>query len=120
MDMKLPGSGSWLDGLLGDSTGALTDTTGVVVSAVTEPQLSGAIDAMVRGEIEFVILEDGDAFMQSAGQDNGPYELNYRTADDETLYEVPGGVTAAAMRTALLSYRRDEASWHAAHRWSPV
>ena len=120
MDMKLPGSGSWLDGLLGDSTGALTDTTGVVVSAVTEPQLSGAIDAMVRGEIEFVILEDGDAFIQSAWQQDGPYALNYRTAEDETLYEVPGGVNDAAMRAALLSYRRADGRWHAAHRWSPV
>lgn len=122
MDMKLPDSGSWLDDLFGDVTSAhLGDA--FVMQGVNEADLNAAIEAMVRGDIEFVILEDsvhGDGFLQAAGQGDGPYQLNYKAANDETLYEVTGGVSVDRVKSALGSYRNGDGRWHAAHHWSPL
>ncbi len=124
MDMKWPGSGSWIDALLQDGSSALDTGDGYVVRDVSETQLLEAVDAMVRGDIEFVILESGgdkgDAFIQAAGQGDGPYEINYKPANDDTLQAVPGGVSGDAMRAALVSYRRGDGRWHGAHRWAPL
>lgn len=128
MDMKLPGSGSLLEALFHDGSSALDSGDGCVVSNVSESQLLEAVDAMVRGDIEFVILEQtdadggghGDAFFQAAGEGDGPYEINYKPANDDTLQAVAGGVSGDAMRAALLSYRRGDGRWHVAHRWVPI
>lgn len=118
MDMKLPDSGSWLDALFSDTTSAhLGDA--FVMRDVSEADLVAAIESMVRGDIEFVILEDGDAFIQAAGQDDGPYQLNFKPANDDQLYEVAGGVSGDAMKSGLRSYRNGDGRWHAAQRWSP-
>lgn len=118
MDMKLPDSGSWLGTLFSDGTTVHSDA--FVVHDVSEPQLVEALDSMARGDVEFVILEDGDAFIQAAGQGDGAYELNYKAAGDESLYEVSGGVRADVARNALLSYRRGDGRWHIGQPWSPL
>lgn len=120
MVLKLPDSGSWIDTLFEDWPSAASTADACVVSDVTEAQLAEALDAMARGDIEFVILEDGDAFIQAAGQGDGLYAINYKPAHDDGLQAVPGGVSGEAMRAALLSYRRGDGRWHVAHRWLPL
>ena len=120
MRMRLPESGLLLEALLSGLGHAVTDGTDVEVDDVTEPQLAQALDAMARGDIEFVILESGDAFVQAAGEGDGPYALEFSPASGDGLQEVRGGVTAAAARAALEGYRRGDPAWNRPFPWSPL
>ena len=117
--MRLPDSGSVLESILGDLGRAPADGTGVWVAAVTDTQVAGAIDAMGRGDIEYVILEDGGEFLQAAGDGDGPYALQFSSASSG-LQEVAGGVNVEAVRSAFAAYRRGERTWRDRFRWSPV
>jgi hypothetical protein len=118
--MRLPDSGSILGSIL-DGLGRLpTDGTGVSIAAVTEAQLMGAIDAMVRGDIEYVILEDDDEFLQAAGDGDGPYALQFSSASSGGLLEVAGGVNVATLRSVFAAYRSGDRTCRDRFRWSPV
>ncbi len=120
MHMRLPESGSLIASVAAGLGHATADGTGIAVDAVTEPQLVEALDALVRGDIEYVIVEDGDAFLQAAGEGAGPYALQFSPASGDGMVEVPGGVDGTSMRVALLAYRRGEAGWRGAHPWSAL
>jgi hypothetical protein len=118
MDMRLPESGSLLGSILSGLGASPVEDTGVAVASVTEPQLVEAIDAMARGDIEYVILENGDEFLQAAGEGPGPYALQFSSASGDSMIEVPGGVDANAVRAALLDYRRGGTHWRSSSQWS--
>jgi hypothetical protein len=120
MDMRLPESGSVAASILGGLGRTPADGYGLAVDAVSEDQLVAAIAAMIRGDIEFVILEDGPAFVQAAGEGDGPYALQCRPPSGDGLLEVQGGVDSATMRGALLAYHRGDPAWRGQHRWSSV
>src|SRR5262245_18449948 len=91
MIMRLPDSGPWLSSALdaiGSTPGGSTDHGSV--EDVTATQLNEALDALAHGDIEFVILEKGDHFVQVAGSDEGPYRLEPRSADTGDLAYVDG------------------------------
>ena len=75
-----------------------------------------ALDAMTRGEIEYVILEEGDEFLQAAGDGAGPYALQFSPASGDGLEEVGGGVDGqdGAGHAAGLSPRGPGLAWVAA------
>ncbi len=116
--MRLPESGSLLGSILGGLGAAPVEDSGVSVGSVTEPQLVEAIDAMARGDIEYVILENGDEFLQGAGAGTGPYALQFSSTAGDSMIEVPGGVDANTVRAALLDYRRGGTHWRTSCQWA--
>ena len=121
MLMKLPDSGPWLSSTLsslGRSPGAAADHT--AIEDVSETQLNEALDALAHGDIEFVILENGDDFLQVAGSDEGPYHVERHLPGSEDLAEIAGGVNQKTMREAMLAYRRGDLTWTTSHRWNKV
>ena len=117
MLLRLPESGSLLATLVNGLGRTIADGEGVAIEDVAEGQLVEALSALSRGEIEYVILEEGDEFVQAAGEGTGPYALQCNPAGGAGLQDVPGGVSEAAMREALLAYRRGEAGWRRAFQW---
>jgi hypothetical protein len=120
MQMRLPESGSPLASVLSGLGHAVTDGEGIAVEQVSEAQLVEAVAAMVAGDIEYLILEDGEAFLQAAGGGAGTFALQFSPGGGDGLREVPGGVTEAAMRTVLLAYRRGDPAWRGEFPWSPM
>src|SRR4051812_7949772 len=103
MEMRLPESGSAIASIVAGLGRTTMDGTGVTVAAVTEAQLVDALEAMARGDIEYVILEDGDTFVQAAGDGAGPYALQFSPVPGDGLQEVRGGVDGTMMRAVLLA-----------------
>jgi hypothetical protein len=120
MLMRLPESGSLLATLASGLGRTIADGEGVAVEGVSETDLATALASLSRGEIEYVILESGDEFVQAAGEGAGPYALQFNPASGDGLSEVPGGVGDAAMRAALLAYRRGDPGWRRPFQWSPI
>jgi hypothetical protein len=119
MDLRVPDSGSLLGSLLSGLGRSLEESGDLALPGVTAPQLDEAIAAMVRGDIEYLILEERGGFLQAAGDGDGPYALQVDPGDGRML-EVPGGVDAAQMRVALQAYRAGEPGWRGPHRWAPL
>lgn len=118
MVMRLPESGSWLGSLLSSLGGPVNPgADGVEVDSVDEPQLLQALESMANGDIEFVILEDGEQFLQAAGDGDGPYQLEYQGDGNVPLLAVSGGVNRQTLQRAMLAYRRRERGWRDAHAW---
>jgi len=120
MLMRLPESGSLAASLLSSLGRTVADGTGIAVDGVGEAQLADALAALSRGDIEYVILEAGDEFVQAAGEGDGPYALQFSPASGDGLQEVPGGVVAAAVRDALKAYRRGDPAWRRPFQWSAM
>jgi hypothetical protein len=112
MDLRLPGSGSMLEVLLDNLGKTAADPTGAsVVSSVSEEQLERALDALERGEIEYIILEDGEAFLQAAGDGAGPYAVQFSPGTGQDLIEISAGADVNTMRETLRRYRRGDPAW---------
>jgi hypothetical protein len=120
MLMRLPDSGSLAASFLSSLGRTVVDGSGIAVDGVDDAQLTGALDALSRGDIEYVILEAGDEFVQAAGEGDGPYALQFSPASGDGLQEVPGGVGAAAVREALQAYHRGDPAWRRPLRWSAM
>jgi hypothetical protein len=120
MLMRLPDSGSLLGSIVNGLGHTVADGNGIAIDAVSEAQLGEALTAMASGDLEYVILEDGAAFVQAAGEGAGPYALQYNPASGVGMEEVAGGVTEGAMRVALLAYRRGDPGWRSPFEWSPM
>jgi hypothetical protein len=119
MLMRLPDSGSLLGSIVNGLGHTTADGSGIAIDAVGAAQLAEALTAMASGDLEYVILEDGGAFVQAAGEGTGPYALQFSPASG-LMEEVPGGVTDDAMRGALLAYRRGDPSWRRPFSWSAM
>ena len=116
MNLRLPESGSLLESLLsGLGKTAAEGPGGTTVSGVTDAQLTEALDALTRGDIEYVILENGDAFLQAAG--TGPFALQFSPGNAGDMTEVPGGVDESTLRAALSSYLHASDRWRTQCNW---
>ena len=116
MDLRWPDSGSLLDALFSDAGHPAPSESGSL-AGVTVAQLDEAIAAMQRGDIEYVILEDGQRFMQAAGEGDGPYQVQV-THDGETMHDVDGGADAETMQRILRAYLHGDDAWRHAP-WVP-
>ena len=65
---------------------------------VSEAMLIEALDAMARGDIEYVILEEGEAFLQAAGSGDSVYQVQYRKSEAEPLIEMSGSIDSQTVR----------------------
>ena len=118
MRLRVPDSGSLVDALigsLGDPSHAVSGDLGI--DDASPEQLNDALDALVRGDIEYVMLEDGDDFLQVAGEGDGPYQVE--VSQQERLREIPGGMDAPSMRALVAAYHRGDSAWRTAN-WTPV
>lgn len=110
MEMHLPGGSSWFAEFFQDHHTASTGDTDVV-GDVSAEQLTDALEAMRRGDVEFVTLIDGDEFAQAAGDGDGPYLLEHHGADG-AVAEV-STATFATVSTVLGGYRSGDETWRA-------
>ena len=118
MNLRIPGSGSVLEALLDNLGNTVADAVGGrLVSSVSEAQLDQALDALARGDIEYVILEDGDAFLQAAGEGDGPYVLQFTPGSGQDLIDLRGGANADTMRDIFRRYRGGDSDWRIRYSW---
>jgi hypothetical protein len=120
MMMRLPEESSWVDALMSSLRLPGAGMSGHTIDGVDEAQLIDALEAMARSDIEYVILEHADAFLQSAGDADGPYQLEFRAASDEPIVAVSGGVNRAAVRQVMLAYRRGDPNWRQPYAWTKL
>jgi hypothetical protein len=118
MRLRVPDGGSLIDALLGslgDPSPAASGDLGI--DDVSAAQLTDALAALVRGDVEYVILEDGDDFFQVAGQGEGPYAVEF--SQQGQLREIAGGTDVTAMHSLVTAYHRGDQIWRSAN-WTPV
>jgi hypothetical protein len=122
VELRTPDTGGLIGYLLaaGGRSGLEEFTSSDVVGEVTEADLLGALDFMARGDIEYVILEDGERFLQAAGYGDGPYDLQYSFGDPDAMTQVPGGVDRDGVRDAMTSFLRADTTWQTAREWAPL
>lgn len=119
MELRVPGSAGLLSILAIDASDlARTPGGDDAIADVTAAQLDQAIDAMVQGHIEYVALHHGPTFLQTAGDGDGPYELELHHHGVDGFDHVRGGVNADAMRAALHGFRSQDRAWSAPYPWS--
>ncbi|WP_291980522.1 hypothetical protein [Luteitalea sp.] len=116
MDLRWPDSGSLLDSLLSEAGDPATTGSGGL-SGVTPAHLDAALAALQRGDVEYLILEDGARFLQAAGDGDGPYQVQV-TNDGETMHDIDDGVDAVTMQRILRAYLRGDHTWRDAP-WTP-
>ena len=111
MNLRLPDSGSLFGALL-DGLGQTSEFNSgdQAIASVTAAQLDEALAAMTRGDIEYVVIEDGDRFLQAAGDGDGPYDVQVDDGSG-TLREITGGTDATTMRRVMHAYLAGDASW---------
>lgn len=81
-----------------------------------------------RGEFMILEADDGESFVQIAGEnydaeypDARVFTLEYREAGkDASLYHAVNDVTAAEAMEAFLSEFRGDHSWRAHHQWESI
>jgi hypothetical protein len=116
MNLRLPESGSLVESLLNSMGHTVANAAaGSTVAGVTEAQLTSALDAFVRGDVEFVVLENGDDFLQAAG--SSPFTLQHNDGRTSAMSAAAGGVDERALRAAFVSYLRGDAGWRTIGRW---
>jgi hypothetical protein len=116
MDLRWPDSGSLLDTLFSDAGNTAMSGSGSL-PGVTPAQLDEGLAALQRGDVEYLILEDGPRFLQAAGEGGGPYQVQV-TGDGETMHDVDGGADATTMQRILHAYLRGDVAWRDAP-WVP-
>jgi len=73
----------------------------------------------IRGE--YIILSQADqVFMQAAGEDEGPYILEYRDGGGDHHYQCPHDLTKDQVQAAFLKYLAGDTSWQQDHEWQPL
>ena len=98
----------------------LTCENALPCSDVTEEAILKAFsDDDGRGS--FIILAESDqTFIQAAGEDNGPYALEYRDGDETRHYQCSRDLKRSEVQSAFLKYLRRDASWKTDFQWSAL
>ena len=119
MNLRLPESGSLAESLLNSLGRTVANAApGSTVGDVTATQLSSALDALARGDIEFVVLENGDDFLQAAG--GAPFMLQHNDGQTKMMSAAVGGVDERTLRAAFSAFLRGDASWRTLCRWDRI
>lgn len=120
MNMRIPDSGTLLGSMLSSLGRTPASGDDRTIDSVTDAQLVEAIAAMERGDVEYVILDNGAEFIQAAGDGDGPYALQFSPASGDAMEQAHGGVDASTVRAVLLAYLRGDAAWRSACAWSAM
>ena len=71
-----------------------------------------------RGRGEFIILSQRDqVFLQAAGEQEGPYHLEYRDGDDAHHFRCRRDLSKSEVQSAFLKYLREDGSWRSDFEW---
>lgn len=122
MDLRTPDTSGLIGYLLSSAgrTGLEEFASSETIGGATEADLLGTLDFMADGNIEYVILEDGERFLQGAGEGDGPYQLEHCPGDADAMTHVPSGVDRAGLRDAMTSFLGGDTAWQTAHDWAPL
>lgn len=115
MRLRVPGSGSFIETLF--TSHGLPPSADDAIEAPTIAQLDEAIAALSRGEIEYVILENEDDFLQIA--DAGDGRVIVQVSQQDEMQEIAGGTTVAEAMPIVAAYLRGDPGWRAA-AWVPM
>lgn len=109
MELHLPGGSSWFSAFL-ESRNDLQTTDADVLADVSADDLVAALEALRRGDIEYVTLVDGEEFAQAAGEGDGPYQLEHHdgSGDDPTA---TASASYELVVDVLSRYRAGDPSW---------
>jgi hypothetical protein len=97
------------------------DTAGsIAYRQVTEGNLREAFrnDAQ-RGEY-IILSQQPEVYMQAAGEDDGPYQLEYRDGDANEHYQAEGELGKDDVERAFLWYLAGDARWRTEFRWKKL
>jgi hypothetical protein len=117
MDIHIPDGSNFFDLLLHAGTAYMGSTDAVIPDA-DEDKLMAALAALERGDVEYVVLADGERFMQAAGDARSGYVLEYNDGSTEqqsraTRQNLAGTEIADAFRR----YLHRDASWQTDFTW---
>lgn len=89
-------------------------------SEATEADVHRAFDHdELRGEYIILTAPNGD-FIQAAGEGDGPYALEHRTAATDEHICAVANCTREAVRQAFLAFLRGDESWRTSREWKPL
>lgn len=72
-----------------------------------------------RGEFIILTAPDG-GFIQAAGEDDGPWQLEHRSADGSSHVRAEGELTKQQICEAFLQFRRGEEDYRTTYAWEPI
>lgn len=118
MELHLPGGGGFLDALL-DTNQAYEGPSDTVIPNATHENLTDALAMLERGDSEYLILQDGDRFIQAAGDSTSGYTLEYNEGSTNTQFRATNPKLSAAQITdAFGSYLAHDPSWETRFSWT--
>ncbi len=117
MQLLVPEGGSILDTVFSSSSMDIFDGGHQGVDGPSDQDLTDALAALRAGWIEYVILQDGDEFLQVAGEGDGPYLVQLCPGDPDQM------LTASPVRFGDVvplfgSYLRGDGAWRQLAGWS--
>jgi hypothetical protein len=119
--MCLPGGGSTsLTGVVGPLIVTDLSAGHAPIENPSAEQLAGAVDAMGSCGIEFVILEEGEEFLQAAGSGRDGYALQWSTGDPATMRTAAPAADLATVRSALSAFRSRDRTFEEMVVWAPL
>jgi len=91
--------------------------TPLVIGDVSETELVQAFqDDAGRGE--FIILSQSEqVYLQAGGEEEGPYDLEYRDGDGEHHFRCKTNVSKSEVQAAFVKYLRSDPSWKTDFEW---
>jgi hypothetical protein len=110
MEMHLPGGSSWFDEFFDDGHDAYDGGDQAIVNDVSVEELTEALQAMQRGDVEYVTLVHGDEFAQAAGDGDGPYLLEHNASPRGPVTSV-SNAPFDVVTAVLTSYRSGDGAW---------
>jgi hypothetical protein len=121
--MTLTTPGSNIFDFLTASPVGMPSSGGESMNNPTAEDIKQAFDAMLRGDIEYVILtnEDTGAFIQAAGVPDEYFVLEYQEGSVNQHFRATNpDLTPEKALNAFLNYNRGESAWKLQFTWEHV
>lgn len=117
MEILIPGdAASLLENLL--SPGSYYQGGHTALPDVSEDDLVRTLDALARGNIEYIIVRDRDRFIQAAGDEHSGYVLEYNDGSPKEQFRATRrSITGAELRSALIAYLNRDRAWQSQFSW---
>jgi hypothetical protein len=89
-------------------------------SHVTDDELREAFrDDARRGEY-IILCQQPEIYMQAAGEDDRPYQLEYRDGDGDQHYQAEGELGKEDVERAFRWYFAGDSRWRTGFRWKKL